>query len=64
MDSKSISDYRVFPRVFSIFYLYLGAEVSYWFMALPDPTAEQSAYAIAFAGTVAAWFKFYVEGGK
>ena len=58
-----ISAYRVFPRIFSIFYLYCSYQVSIWFMLLDKPTTEQSAYAIAFAGTAAAWFKFYVDGG-
>lgn len=62
--ADSLSKYRVFPRLFSVFYLYSSYVVSTWFMSLTAPSAEQSAYAVAFAGTAAAWFKFYVDGGK
>lgn len=64
MDADKVSAYRVFPRLFSIFYLWLSFEVAFWFMALPDPSTSQSNYAMAFAATAAAWFKFYVDGGK
>ena len=61
---ETISAYRVFPRIFSIFYLYLAGHVAFWFMGLPDPTGEQSAYAVSTGAVAVAWFKFYVEGGK
>lgn len=64
MNAAMLSEYRAFPRAFSVFYLYCGYEVSAWFMLLPDPSIAQSNYAMAFAATAAAWFKFYVEGGK
>ena len=64
LSSDRLSAYRVFPRLFSIFYLYLIAKVAFWFMALETPSIEQSAFASMMATTGAAWFKFYVEGGK
>lgn len=35
-----------------------------WFMSLPDPTAEQSAYAIGVVTAAVGFFKFYVDSGK
>jgi hypothetical protein len=50
--------------MFSIFYLYCNYSVIVWFMELPAPSMEQAGFASTFAATAAAWFKFYVEGGK
>ena len=62
--AEVVSAYRVFPRLFSVFYLYCNYQVIVWFMALPAPSMEQAGFAGTFAATAAAWFKFYVEGGK
>jgi hypothetical protein len=36
-----------------------------WFMALPEPTAPQSAFVSVIVGAGAAWFGLYVgSGGK
>ena len=59
-----LSQYRVFPRLFSIAYLFLLFEASRWFMALPVPTTEQAGFVATMVATAAAWFKFYVDGGK
>lgn len=59
-----LSRYRIFPRLFSISYLFLLFEASRWFMALSAPTPEQSAFVATMVATAAAWFKFYVDGGK
>ena len=58
-----LSQFRVFPRLFSIFYLYGAYEIADWFMGIEDPSAPQSAFASAVIAAAAAWFKFYVEGG-
>lgn len=64
MDSAAwLNAYRVFPRAFSLFYLYCTYSVTQWFVLLPDPSTEQAAFASAFVATAAAWFKFYVETG-
>lgn len=61
---KTLHNWRVFPRLFSIFYLYIMYEVVQWGMALGG---DISASATGLVGTVvgagAAWFKFYVESG-
>lgn len=55
---------RFFPRVFSIFYLFIVYEVNEVFWLLPEPSnAHAGAYA-AIVTSAAAWFKFYVDGGK
>lgn len=56
--------YRVFPRLFSVIFLYLLYDVVGWFMALPSPSTEQAGFAATTVATAAAWFRFYVEGGK
>ncbi len=63
-DSDKLTAYRVFPRSFSVFYLYCSYQVTTWFISLPVPSMEQAGFASAFAATAAAWFKFYVESGK
>lgn len=62
--ADSLSRYRVFPRLFSIAYLLLLFEASRWFMAQQAPTPEQAAFVSTMVATAAAWFKFYVDGGK
>ena len=59
-----IGEFRVFPRLFSIAYLYLLFKVADWYMWLEVPSQEQTAFAGIMIPTAAAWFKFYVDGGK
>lgn len=60
---KLLDSYRIFPRVFSVFYLYLMYQTWEWYTLLIIPSAEQSAFAASFVASAAAWFKFYVESG-
>lgn len=53
--------HRIFPRMFSIFYLYGMHQVAAWFMGLDVPTTEQAAFASVVITSAAAWFKFYVD---
>lgn len=62
--ADSISQYRVFPRIFSVVYLWLLYDVADWYMRLEVPTSEQTAFAGIMIPTAAAWFKFYVDGGR
>lgn len=64
MTAEWIAQHRVFPRVFSIFYLYGMHDVSNWFMKLDAPSTEQAAFATGVITVAAAWFKFYVDAGK
>lgn len=59
-----INDYRVFPRLFAVYYMWGMAEMCKWAMKVPDLTAEQSAMVIAVITGGAAYFKFYVESGN
>ena len=59
-----LTRFRVFPRIFSMVYLYLLYDVADWYMWLEVPSSEQTAFAGIMIPTAAAWFKFYVDGGK
>ena len=56
--------FRVFPRLFSLLFLYLLYDVADWFMDMNAPTTEQAGFAATMVATAAAYFKFYVDGGK
>jgi len=58
----TLNEYRVFPRLFAIFYLYWMSEVLVWAMALHNPKEAEWLVAAVIAGA-AAYFKFYVETG-
>jgi len=59
-----LTRFRVFPRIFSVVYLYLLYDVADWYMVLDIPTTEQTGFAGIMIPTAAAWFKFYLETGK
>lgn len=56
--------YRVFPILFSLFYLNILMDTWQWYTALIVPTNGQSGFAGAVFAAGAAWFKFYVETGN
>ncbi len=58
-----IKQYRLFPRAFAIFYLYLTYEVVQWGMVAPDLSNAQAAFIASIVTGAAAYFKFYVESG-
>lgn len=59
-----INEFRVFPRLFALMYLYVTVEIVSWAMAQPDLTNAQSALVTAVTVPAAAFFKFYVESGS
>ena len=59
-----IRKYRVFPVIFSTFYLHIMLEVYAWYTAIPVPSDGQGIFAGATMAAGAAWFKFYVESGN
>jgi len=59
----TLNQYRVFPRLFAIFYLYCMAEVIFWAMNLPDLSNAQTALVTSVTVPAAAFFKYYVETG-
>lgn len=60
---KTLNDYRAFPRLFSILFIILIWQGSYWFMALTTPSPEQAAFVSTLIATSAAYFKFYINSG-
>ena len=61
--AQIINDYRAFPRLFAVYYIWGMAKVLDWAMDQPALSAEQSAMIIAVITGAAAYFKFYVESG-
>lgn len=59
--SDILRQYRVFPRLFAIFYLALTWDVVTWAMATPDMSNAQAAFVASIVTGAAAYFKFYVE---
>jgi hypothetical protein len=59
-----IRKYRVFPRLFAVFYLYVMWLVVNWGMGLADMSNAQAAMVASVVTAAAAFFKFYVETGK
>lgn len=62
--AKAIDSWRIFPRIFISVYIYLLYAVVEWYMALPDPTIEQSGLVSVVVGAGAAWFGLYAGTGK
>ena len=60
----SVDQWRIFPRVFLSVYIYLLYKVTIWFMALPNPTFEQSGLVSIVVGAGAAWFGLYAGTSK
>jgi hypothetical protein len=58
-----LNDYRVFPRVFAVFYMWGMSESVEWALSQPQLSTEHSALVIAIVTGGAAYFKFYVETG-
>ncbi len=59
-----LNTYRVFPRLFAVFYLYITWEVWVWVKATPELTSPQSAFAMAIVAGAVGYFKFYVDSGR
>lgn len=57
--SYIVDEWRVFPRIFIMVYMYILVVASNWYMALPDPSGAQSAFISAVLGAGAAWFGLY-----
>ena len=55
---------RIFPRVFITVYIIMFWRVTEWFMALPEPSLEQSGLISIIVGAGAAWFGLYAGTSK
>ena len=61
---KDMDEWRVIPRLLVFGYGYFAFHVGFWFMALPEPTTQQSAFVSIIWTASAAWFGFYVNSGR
>lgn len=62
--ARAVDAWRPFPRFFIILYMYMVYRVIEWYLALPDPTMEQSGLISVVVGAGAAWFGLYVGSGN
>ena len=62
--AHAVDKWRIFPRVFISTYIYLLYKVVTWYMALPNPTMEQSGLVSIVVGAGAAWFGLYTGSSK
>ena len=60
--AQAVDAWRIFPRVFLSVYIFLLYYSTMWFMALPEPSLEQSGLISIIVGAGAAWFGLYVNG--
>ena len=59
-----LTQFRVFPRAFAIFYLYWMGEVLDWGMTLGEMSNAQAGMIASVITGAAAYFKFYVDSGR
>ena len=57
--ARAVDSWRIFPRIFITVYIILLYKVVIWYMALPNPTMEQSGLVSIVVGAGAAWFGLY-----
>ena len=62
--ARAVDAWRIFPRIFITTYIYLLYKVVTWYMALPNPTMEQSGLVSIVVGAGAAWFGLYTGSSK
>ena len=64
MAEDKLNQYRVFPRIFAIFYLFMTYDVWLWVEQTPTLSNQQAAFASAIVAGAVGYFKFYVDSGK
>lgn len=57
--AQAVDSWRIFPRAFLSVYIFLLYYSTMWFMALEEPTFEQSGLISIVVGAGAAWFGLY-----
>ena len=57
--ARAVDSWRIFPRVFLSVYIFLLYYSTMWFMALDEPSLEQSGVISIIVGAGAAWFGLY-----
>ena len=63
INSSIIDKWRIWPRALITLYGIMFWRTTEWFMAIPVPTAPQSAFVSVIVGAGAAWFGLYVGSG-
>jgi len=59
--ARAVDSWRIFPRVFLSVYIFLLYYSTMWFMALDQPSLEQSGLISVLVGAGAAWFGLYTS---
>ena len=62
--AQAVDAWRIFTRVFLSVYIFLLYYSTMWFMALPEPSLEQSGLISIIVGAGAAWFGLYAGTSK
>ena len=62
--ARAVDAWRIFPRIFITTYIILLYKCVIWFMALDNPTLEQSGLISVVVGAGAAWFGLYTSSRK
>ena len=62
--AQAVDSWRIFPRVFLSVYIFLLYYSTMWFMALEEPSLEQSGLISIIVGAGAAWFGLYAGTKK
>ena len=62
--AQAVDSWRIFPRLFLSVYIFLLYYSTMWFMALPEPSLEQSGLISIIVGAGAAWFGLYAGTSK
>ena len=57
--AQAVDAWRIFPRAFLTVYIFLLYYSTMWFMALEEPSFEQSGLISIIVGAGAAWFGLY-----
>ena len=57
--ARAVDSWRIFPRAFLSVYIFLLYYSTMWFMALDQPSLEQSGLISIIVGAGAAWFGLY-----
>ena len=62
--AQAVDSWSLIPRAFLSVYMYLLYYVVFWYMALPEPSMEQSGLISVVVGAGAAWFGLYTSTSK
>jgi len=64
MSPETFNKWRVVPRFLVFGYGFIMYDVSQWFMSVPEPNMQQTAFISTLVGAAALVFNFYVNSGK